>query len=134
MRDEQLTSFAGASLGPTSAIELLFDLAAKHTPFPFGFIVRGIRKKIQEFFTMPEFKKGLGWLETELGEEEWFNGKNLGRADVMLSWPLDTIVHRDWLDVKGEFPRIGAWRERILQRPAWKRAIEKGNGYDLSSW
>ena len=133
IRDETLTSFAGASLGPVLALELIFDLAAKHTPWPASYLMRLIRKSIQNNFTMKELTADLSFLEKELGDREWFNGVELGRSDVMLSWPFDMIAQRGWVSFD-EYPKIHAWRERIQQRPAWRRALEKGNGYDLTSW
>lgn len=112
---------------------MLFDLTEKQTPFPFTFIARNIRKGIQSFYTGPEFKKALVFLEGELRDSEWFNGECLGRADFMLSWPLDMIAQRGWVDLEG-YPRIEAWRRRIQGREAWKTGLEKGNGYDLASW
>jgi glutathione S-transferase len=134
LRDETLVSFAGATLGPLSAIELLFDLAAKHTPWPLVYIPRKIRKSMQNFFTHPEFVKTMSYLEAQLGENMWFNGKELGRSDVMLSWPLDMIAHRKWVDLEKDYPLLAAWRLRIQERPAWKKGLERGNGYDLGSW
>lgn len=134
MRDETLTSFAGATMGPITAIEMLFDIAAKRTPWPLVYVARAMRRGIQSNYTDKEMKKSLVFLEGELGENEWFNGKELGKCDVMLSWPMDTMAQRGYADFKGDYPRLAAWRERIQSREAWKRALEKGNGYDLGSW
>jgi len=116
-----------------AAIELMFDLAAKHTPWPLSYLMRAIRRATQKNITGPEFKKDLTYLEGELGDREWFNGKEVGRSDVMLSFPLDTMAQRKWLDF-AEYPKLAAWRQRILERPAWKKGLEKGNGYDMSKW
>jgi glutathione S-transferase len=132
IKDEILNSFAGASLGPLTSIELLFDLAAKHTPWPLVYIARAFRKGIQKNFTTAEFKKSMTFLEDELGDNEWFNGKEFGRADVMLNFPIDYIYMRKWMDLEKDYPRIAAWRRRVWDRPAWKRGLEKGNGYDLT--
>lgn len=129
-----MNSFAGASLGPVTAIELLFDLASKHTPWPLVYIARAFRKGIQKNFTSAEFKKDLTYLESELGDNKWFNGKELGRADVMLHFPLDNVYARKWVDLEKDYPKLAAWRRRIWERPAWKRGLEKGNGYDLGSF
>lgn len=135
VRDEELTSFAGSTLGAILSIEMLFDVAAKQTPWPLVYLARAARNGIQKQFTKAEFVKDLGFLEKELGEKEWFNGKTLGRSDIMLSWPCDLIDMRGYVDFDKEYPRIGAWRKRIRARDAWKRAMEKGkNEYDLSSW
>ena len=132
IKDEILNSFAGASLGPLTSIELLFDLAAKHTPWPLVYIARLFRKGIQKNFTTAEFKKSMTFLEDELGGNEWFNGKGFGRADIMFTFPIDYIYMRKWMDLEKDYPRIAAWRRRVWERPAWKRGLEKGNGYDLT--
>jgi glutathione S-transferase len=132
IKDEILNSYAGASMGPLTSIELLFDIAAKHTPWPLVYIARAFRKGIQKNFTTAEFKKSLTFLEGELGENDWFNGKEFGRADIMFSFPLDYIYMRKWADLENDYPKLAAWRKRVWDRPAWKRGLEKGNGYDLA--
>lgn len=132
IKDEELNSYAGASLGPTTAIELLFDIAEKHTPWPLVYIARAFRKGIQKTFTTAEFKKSLTFLESELGDNDWFNGKEFGRADIMFNFPLDYVYMRKWADLEKDYPKLAAWRKRVWDRPAWKRGLEKGNGYDLA--
>lgn len=129
-----LTSFAGTSLGGVAGTELLFDLAAKHTPWPLSYITRYVKKKYDSFFSSAEFKKNMEFLNTELGDAEWFNDKEPGRADFMLSWPMDFVGQRGYVDLQKDFPKLHDWRMRIIARPAWRSALEKGNGYDLTSW
>lgn len=132
LREDTLVSFAGTSLGLFMAIELFVDIAAKHTPWPISYLVRAIQKGVRSTFTTAEFRKSFVYLEKELGDDDWFNGKELGRSDIVLSWPFDNIAQRGWFDFGKECPKIGAWRQRIQNREAWKRALEKGNGYDLT--
>jgi glutathione S-transferase len=132
IKDEILNSYAGASMGPLTTVELLFDLAARHTPWPLVYLARVFRKGIQNNFTTAEFKKSMIYLEGELGDNEWFNGKEFGRADIMLNFPLDYVYARYWVDLEEDYPKLAAWRRRVWERPAWKRGIEKSNGYDLS--
>ena len=87
---------------------------------------------MRDNFTTGEFKKSFTYLESELGDKDWFDGKEPGRSDIILSWPFDNIEQRKWFDFKKDYPRIAAWRERIRNREAWKRGLEKGNGYDLT--
>lgn len=131
--DETLTSFAGSSLGLTIVVELLFDMVSNRTPWPLSYLANGIRSGMQKNYTGPEFKNAMGYLQEELGDKVWFNGNELGRADFMLSFPLDLMAQRGWMDLGREYPKIEAWRQRIQARDAWKRALEKGNGYDLST-
>jgi glutathione S-transferase len=133
VRDEELTSFAGASLGMINTLEMTLEIATNRTPWPFVYIMRAARRGFRKAFTGAEFKKNLEYLESELGESEWFNGKHMGRSDVMLCWPVDVIATRGWLDFAKDYPRLDAWRTRIKNSAAWKRSIEKGNGYDLTA-
>lgn len=81
-------------------------------------------------FIEPRLVSGLAFLEAELGEQEYFMGTCPGRPDFMLSWPVDLIVQRKWAPLG---PKMTAWRERILARDGWKRALEKpGVPYDLT--
>lgn len=134
IRDEELSSFAGASMGSTNTLELTIEIAVNRTPWPIVYIMRGFRKGLQKGFTVVEIRKNLAYLESELGDAEWFNGAQLGRSDVMLQWPVDTIASRGWIDLAKEYPKLDAWRKRIFDRPAWKRGLEKGNGYDLTEF
>lgn len=131
--DEQLISFAGSTLGPAGMVELVFDIIVKMSPWPFSYLMKSIKGQIDKTFTGPQFKDGMVYLESLLDEEKgpWFNGEKLGRADFTLSFPLDLLAQRKYVDFK-EYPKITAWRERVLARDAWKRGLTKGNGYDLS--
>jgi glutathione S-transferase len=84
----------------------------------------------------PELRQILGHLERELKdgpEGGFFMGKEPGRADIMLEFPVSFCKHRSWwVDLKNEFPVLDAWLQRCYDRPAFKRSLEKGNGYDLS--
>lgn len=132
IRDEELTSFAGASMGMINMLELTLEIVAGRTPWPFVYIMRAVRRGFNKAFTGAEFQKNLEYLESELGEREWFNGTHLSRSDVMLIWPVDNIAVRGWVDLAKDYPKVDAWRKRILSSPAWKRGLEKGNEYDLT--
>lgn len=34
---------------------------------------------------------------------------------------------------ENDFPNVKAYRQRCMARPAWKEALNKGNGYDWKS-
>lgn len=116
-------------------VELLVEMVTKRTPWPLsylpGLILGGLRKGL----TGPARKKQLTVLEGELGDKEWFSGReNPGRADFMISFPFDMLAHRKWVDFDNEYPKLGAWRKRVLERDAWKRGLMKGNGYYLGAF
>jgi glutathione S-transferase len=96
----------------------------------FGIVKNGASNR----FDGPESRSILEELERELSEGPeggWFMGKEPGRADIMLEFPMSMIKHRNWVDLKSEFPGLNAWLDRVYARDAWKRSLQKGNGYDL---
>jgi len=62
--------------------------------------------------------------EARVGEAEFFGGRNLTTADVMMGFNLTTsrLFGGAKLDV---FPNIAAYLQRIGERPAYQRAMAK---------
>lgn len=88
-------------------------------------------------FDGPALRQVLGDLERELKEGPpggLLMGSHLGRADIMLEFPMAMVKQRKWVDLEREFPALDAWQKRYYERPAWKKSIEKGNGYDLTTF
>ncbi|CAL3973145.1 unnamed protein product [Diplocarpon coronariae] len=131
IRDETLCAFSSSSLFPLATQEMLFDIAVRNTPRPFSYIMKRIKQAHDSFYSDAEFQKDMVFLESELGAGQWFNGSELGMSDFVLSWPLDVIAVRGYVDLEKQYPRLDAWKRRKDERPAWKSALEKGNGYDL---
>ena len=128
IRDEILTNFAGASFGPINVLQMFLEILTSQTPWLFRPLTRKLTGAIASQATTKEFQKYLTFLERELGERDYFMGKEPGRADFMLSYPMDMIAERNWVDMK-TFPKLKAWRERCQSRPAWQQGLNKGNGY-----
>ncbi|KAI9736485.1 MAG: hypothetical protein M1818_005995 [Claussenomyces sp. TS43310] len=131
IRDEVLTSFAGSTLSGIIGIQLMLDMMGGGTPILLRPLVRVMTGGIDRAFVTPELRKNMQCLETELGDRDFFMGKEPGRADFMLSWPFDLIEQRKWFDFAA-YPKLQAWRTRCQDRPAWKSGLEKGNGYNLA--
>ncbi|TEY85092.1 hypothetical protein BOTCAL_0017g00040 [Botryotinia calthae] len=91
---------------------------------------------VVNWFDGPELREILTILDGELKnapEGGYFMGKNPGRADIMMEFPMSFVKHRNWVDLEKEFPRLDEWLKRVYDRPAWKRGLQKGNGsYDLN--
>lgn len=132
--EDSLVSLTGATLGPLGMIKLLMEMSAKASPFPLNYLMSFVTSPLNTYFTVPESKKVLSYLENTLGEKDYFGGTGPKKADFMLSFPCDLMVHRGWFSLDDEFPRLAKWRQRILERDAWKRALSKGNGYNLNNF
>lgn len=65
-------------------------------------------------------------VEQRLGEAVWFAGDTFTAADIMMVFPLTTMrlfIPRDL----SAYPNIRAYLRRIGERPAYRRAMEKGD-------
>lgn len=131
VREETLSSFSGSSLHVWVSLALTFDLMARNTPWPASYLTKALEGVIKRSFIDAEFKKSLEYLQAELGDHDWFNGDAPGRSDILLSYPMEQIIQRGYVDVDKSYPKLGAWRSRVVNSPAWKKGIEKGNGFDL---
>lgn len=132
--EESLVSLGGTTIGPIGVAQLICDVAVKAPPFPINYLFSFLTSPIKKLFTEPEIKKALVYLEDFLEGKEWFGGETPKKADFILSWNFDLMVQRHWVELEPEYPRLVQWRERYLQRDAWKRALSKGNGYDLTQF
>lgn len=92
------------------------------------------KERASDRFDGPELRSILRELERELKEGPeggWFMGKESGRADIMLEFPMSMIKHRNRVHLRSKFPGLKAWLDRVYARDGWKRSLEEGNGYDL---
>jgi len=56
----------------------------------------------------------------------WFAGTDFTAADIMMSFPLEAAASR--MDLSGH-TNIRAFLDRIHDRPAYQRALERGGPY-----
>jgi glutathione S-transferase len=77
-----------------------------------------------------EIKNHFGYLNAELGSNDWFAGKELSAADINLSFPIQAVRMLYGID---EFPNLARFLARIHARPAYRRALERGGPYAFGS-
>jgi len=122
--------YAEGSAMPPLLLKLVFRrVAAAPMPFLVKPIAKGIARKVQRGFVDPQLKLHLDYLESELGDGEWFAGAAFSVADIQLSFPLEAFTARGGLDAG--YPRLSAFLQRIHARPAYRRALERGGEYRL---
>ena len=63
-------------------------------------------------------------MEAELHRSIWFAGDAFSAADIQMSYPIEASVRRAGLDQRR--PKLMAYLERIRERPAYRRAVERG--------
>jgi glutathione S-transferase len=122
--------FAEGSAQPFLLLKLIFGRVAKG-PMPFFIrpIAKAIAGKAIEGFIQPNIDRQLDYMEGELAKNPWFTGNEFSAADIQMSFPLEAAAARGGLD--GRRPRLMGFLDRIHQRPAYLRAIERGGKYEL---
>lgn len=70
--------------------------------------------------------RAYGLIEQRLGQTAFFAGDDLTAADIMMVFPLTTMRAFTPRDLS-VYPNILAYLQRIGARPAYRRAMEKGD-------
>ncbi|WP_448265074.1 glutathione S-transferase family protein [Nostoc sp. DSM 114159] len=81
-------------------------------------------------FVAPQIKLHFDYIEDELRKNTWFVGNEFTAADIQMSFPLEVIAALPE-EVENR-PKLKEFVERIHERPAYKRALERGGKYELS--
>jgi glutathione S-transferase len=121
--------FAEGTAQPPLLLKLLFDRIRTKSPLLVRPIAAAIANKALGTFILPNLERNLDFMERELGTADWFCGDAFTSADIQMSFPLEAARARGGLNQSR--PRLMAWLERIHDRPAYRRAIERGGKYEL---
>jgi glutathione S-transferase len=122
--------YAEGSAMPPLLLKLAFDRVAQaRMPFFVRSIAKKIRASVMSAFIGPQIKLHLDYLEAELSHSKWFVGEDFTAADVQMSFPLEMATVRGVLDESR--PHLLAFLRRVHERPAYRRALERGGKYHL---
>ena len=123
--------FAEGSAMPPLLLKLIFE-RIKVTPMPFFAkpIARGIADRVLAAMVDPNLARQLDFMEGELRRSTWFAGDEFSAADILMSFPVEAARQRAGLD--GGRPKLMAYLHRIHERPAYRRALERGGPYDFA--
>ena len=75
-----------------------------------------------------ELANHLGFVNRSLQGREWLVGDALSGADVQMSF-----VGEAARGLRAEYPNMDAWVRRFQQRPAYRRALERGGPYSMAN-
>ena len=75
-----------------------------------------------------EIANHLGYMDGALASQDYFAGPEFTAADIQMSFILEIADRSDRLK---DFPRLAGLLKRLRERPAYKRAIEKGGPLEL---
>lgn len=122
--------YAEGSAMPPLLLKLVFDrLSSPAVPLLIRPIAGAIAGKAKSSFIMPQIERHLDFMEAELGKSTWFAGNEFTAADIQISFPIEAAEARAGL--RSNRPKLMDFLKRIRERPAYRRAIERGGPYSL---
>ncbi|MEO8279288.1 MAG: glutathione S-transferase [Ideonella sp.] len=74
-----------------------------------------------------ELANHLGFIDASLSDRTWLLGDQFSGADVQMSFVGEVAR-----SLRRSYPALDAWVRRFQQRPAYRRAIERGGAYSLA--
>ena len=74
-----------------------------------------------------ELANHLGYVDRALQGRDWLVGDELSGADVQMSF-----VGEAARGLRKSYPAMDAWVRRFQQRPAYRRALERGGPYSMA--
>lgn len=77
-----------------------------------------------------EIANHLGYLDSALKGRQFLVGDSLTGADIQMSFVGEVAGA---FGKRGAYPNLDAWMKRMHERPAYKKALEKGGAYAYAS-
>jgi len=74
-----------------------------------------------------ELANHLGYVDRTLQGREWLVGNSFSGADIQMSF-----VGEAARGLRASYPAMDAWVRRFQQRPAYRRALERGGPYSMA--
>lgn len=131
IREEELISFGGTSLAPILMIQMVFKFVRDGSPFFIRPLMGGISAMVNSAFLRKEADAMMKYLDRDIeGKNYFMNTENPTRVDFMMLWYVDLGIMAESSDL-GTYPNLKSWFDRCKTRDAWKRSLEKGNGYQM---
>jgi glutathione S-transferase len=76
-----------------------------------------------------EIANHLGYVEQSLQGRQWLVGETLSGADIMMSFVGEVAGARA---DRASYPNVDTWVRRFQQRPAYRKALERGGPYSFA--
>lgn len=121
--------YAEGSLMPLLLMKLVFASLGK-PPVPFGMRTLGnaLGKGVQKAWLNRQVDTHARFIEAHLSRQRWFAGAELSMADIQMSFPAMALLARGGVE---NLSHLTQWVQRVEQRPAWQKAVERGGPFTL---
>ncbi|KAI0103957.1 glutathione S-transferase [Nemania sp. FL0031] len=131
IREQELVGFAEASFALTVTTAAMFYYMKVLSPFFIRPLIAVVSFMIHQGYLSKELDEQLKYMDGLFkGQDYFMSNENPTRVDVMMLFLVQTADQSKVVDIS-RYPNVKAWHDRCVARPAWQRALEKGNGYSL---
>ena len=104
-----------------------YVMAAMQQPVFEALRTHGARKEASMAEARTALNTAYAWLEHRLHERTWAAGDNFTMADCAAA---PSLFYADWVhQIGAAFPRLRAYRSRLLSRPSFARAVNEARPY-----
>lgn len=132
IREEELMSFGGNSFYPSLMIKMIFKFLHDGSPFFIRPLVGMMSSGLNKGFLNKEMGVMYKYFDQALEGKQFFLATdNPTRVDFCTLWYIEMASALG--DNLSTYPNLKRWHESCKNREGWKRALEKGNGYNLGS-
>jgi glutathione S-transferase len=123
--------YAEGSLMNWMVMKLVFTtIPTQPMPFFVRPIARILCQQVQQKLVDPNVNTALAFMDQHLASHKWFAGEQLTVADFQMSFAVEAALSRGTGDQ--QYPHLQAYRERLVKRPAYQRAIKVGGPVIMS--
>ncbi len=114
---------AGATVQPLLTTQFVHGIAGERAPFIVRGVAKGVLGAVDKAFTGPRLKAALSALNEQLTVHDFIAGNRFTTADIAFGYTLYMARLREGL--LDPYPSVTDYVERMVQRPAWLRALER---------
>ncbi|MDK9762044.1 glutathione S-transferase [Vibrio sp. D420a] len=116
-----------ASFMPLMLDALIFKRMVSKVPFFLKPIMSLVVNKVRDGYLWVRYHHHLRYMDQELSQSTWLSGEELTAADIAMGYCLEVAEIR--VGIGKEYPNVHEFLNRMRQRPAYQRAIEKGGRF-----
>ena len=117
--------YAEGSLMNWLVMKLVFKtIPTQPMPFFVRPVARGISNGVQGKLIDPNLTTALEFMDKHLASHAWFAGDQITLADFQMSFAVEAVLSR--AENAAAYAHLKAYRDKMVARPAYQRAVEKG--------
>lgn len=117
--------YAEGSLMNWLVMKLVFvTIPTQPMPFFVKPIAKALCARVQSQLIDPNVSTAMEFMDNHLTTHRWFAGDRITMADFQMSFAVEAALSRT--AGADQHPALAAYRHRMVQRPAYQRAVAKG--------